>query len=119
MVLTRDVDSDPQMLANSALLHEEMGTAVMPLDTDALQIEQPITNEFPTKLTVILPPRSLYIMQGVWRYQYGHAVSLPLVDGRMLASTPDNAKLFTEPTQRRVSIIFRNILSEHDKGRRL
>eukprot|EP00981_Chlorochromonas_danica_P007284 scaffold1636_cov165-Ochromonas_danica.AAC.8 len=118
MILTRDVDSDINVLRDPKLLQEELVNMDL-IAPEVVRIEQSVIDELPTKVAFVLPPRSLYVMQGVWRYQYGHAVSLPLLPGDVvLDSTKENAEQFEDPQHRRVSIIFRNVLSKYDSGRK-
>lgn len=116
MILSRDAFANQLLFHDKALLQNEAIDASS-LIVASVQVEQPNESEFPTKLTMVLPPRSLYIMQGIWRYQYGHAISLPVVDGAIVQSSKESAQSFQDPALRRISFIFRNILSVHDENR--
>jgi len=61
---------------------------------------------FPEQVDLWLPRQSLYIMKGVWRYHYTHAV-LGKVEPNDAAATHSQVQVETE---RRVSIIFRDAL---------
>lgn len=63
---------------------------------------------FPKHVTLDLPPRSIYIMRGDWRYQYSHAV-IGAKNGETLPKTLSQFQ-YTYPINRRISIIFRNNL---------
>lgn len=67
MFLTPDVDSDPNTLQNSELVAQEM-IGMDQIDSANVKL---CAREggvgFPTKLTMVLPPRSIYLMQGIWR----------------------------------------------------
>ncbi len=56
----------------------------------------------PQLVELVLPPRSLYILRGPWRYNYNHAVlgmdQVPI----LIPSLPD-------PPMQRSSIIFRDV----------
>jgi hypothetical protein len=74
----------------------------MTLKKDPEVCKTPDSEVFPLEREVSLPPRSLYIIRGVWRYEYGHAISLPVV-------TEDLENRFAN-SQRRISVVFRNPL---------
>jgi hypothetical protein len=78
---------------------------------------------FPSEKKIWLPPRSLYIQTGIWRYEYAHAISLPDVEyERRLVleinerKEKENGSLHhgssaSKGNHRRISILFRNPLS--------
>ena len=83
----------------------------MSLKKEAEVAQTPDSEECPPEKIFHVPPRSLYIMKGIWRYEYAHAISLPLpVDKRIIKE--DNPR-FPEK-HRRISLIFRNPLPPVD-----
>lgn len=70
---------------------------------------KPFHAQLPSLVTIPLPARSLYILQGIWRYNYAHSVSLPVLqqgEGRVAAKVEE---VEGKAEYRRVSVIFRNI----------
>ena len=57
-----------------------------------------------------LPPRSLYVLTGVGRYEYSHEL---LPDGSTFCSPPGDP--ITVPREQRLSIIFRDAKEEEEK----
>lgn len=55
----------------------------------------------PQRLELVLPPRSLYILQGPWRYKYNHAIY-------GAEQTPSLLSPLGTPIAQRSSIIFRD-----------
>jgi hypothetical protein len=58
----------------------------------------------PELVEFAVPPRSLYILQGPWRYHYSHAIL-----GR--GQVPKLVSALSEEPSRRTSIIFRDVKS--------
>ena len=56
----------------------------------------------PSLVELVLPPRSLYILRGPWRYNYNHAVLGMDQVPKLIPSLPD-------PATQRCSIIFRDV----------
>lgn len=56
----------------------------------------------PQLVELVLPPRSLYILRGPWRYNYNHAVLGMDQEPILIPSLPD-------PPMQRSSIIFRDV----------
>eukprot|EP00981_Chlorochromonas_danica_P012465 scaffold4964_cov248-Ochromonas_danica.AAC.11 len=78
---------------------------------EVVRIEHSVIDELPTKVNFVLPPRSLYIMQGVWRYQYGHAVSLPLLPGDIMVL--DSTKLLFYSMIHGAKLLFIILIFNH------
>lgn len=55
----------------------------------------------PQRLEIVVPPRSLYILQGAWRYKYNHAIF-------GAEQAPSLVPPLTTPIAQRASIIFRD-----------
>jgi hypothetical protein len=70
----------------------------------------------PGEKKIWLPPRSLYIQTGIWRFEYAHAISLPDVEQekKLMSEKNDNsAEIINSDNNRgyrRISILFRNPL---------
>jgi hypothetical protein len=57
----------------------------------------------PDRIELVLPPRSLYILDGPWRYYYNHAILGQKCSSKLLPTEQSHI-----PVQQRTSIIFRD-----------
>jgi hypothetical protein len=80
----------------------------MTLKKDPEVSRTPDSEVFPLEREAPLPPRSLYIIRGVWRYEYGHAISLPVVKEEGTGENDENNRFVN--SRRRISVVFRNPL---------
>eukprot|EP01031_Cornospumella_fuschlensis_P037160 gene37160-45102_t len=83
-VLHDYIDSSPPPGLSSALVSQEvtapLGCTVLYGATASPTTMSSFHPCLPSCVSLPLPPRSLYILQGIWRYNYAHSVSLPILN---------------------------------------